>query len=303
MEIVVIGSANTDMIIRAPRIPGPGETILGGSFSTAAGGKGANQAVAAARAGGDVTFITRLGNDDLGRQSLEGYRSDHINVEHISTDKKALSGVAMIVVDERGENCITVASGANMNLSPELIDAARDVIESADVLLMQLESPLDSVVKAAGIASAAEVKVILNPAPGQALPDKLLSQVSLITPNETEAELLTGIAVTDSASATLASQALLNRGVGAVIITLGKGGAFIATNEYTRLVPGYEVKAIDTTAAGDVFNGALAVALANGQPLLKASKFANAAAALSVTKRGAQPSIPTLQEINRLMKR
>jgi len=298
MRIVVIGSSNTDMIIRGPRIPRPGETILGGSFSTSAGGKGANQAVAAARAGGEVTFIARLGDDILGTQALEGYRSDGINVEHVSLDPEEPTGVALIVVDDQGENSISVASGANMSLSCDLIDDAHKTIKSAEILLMQLETPLESVVWAAQLANSAGVRVILNPAPAQILTDDLLKMLDVITPNESEAEILTGIAVTDVDSAEKAARCLLDRGVDSVIITLGKKGALVSTSEYTELVPGFQLETVDTTAAGDVFNGTLCVTLANGKSLLEATRFANAAAALSVTKLGAQRSIPNAQEIS-----
>ncbi|MCX6872851.1 MAG: ribokinase [Verrucomicrobia bacterium] len=302
-RILVVGSSNTDMIIKLDRIPRPGETILGGAFVTAAGGKGANQAVGAARAGGQVTFIARVGQDMFGDQAVAGFAKDGINVEHISRDQTNPSGVALIFVAKDGENSIAVAGGANAKLSPADVRKAKAAFAGASVLVMQLETPLETVQAAADLAAKAGVCVILNPAPAQPLPDKLLNRVSILTPNETEAELLTGIAVTDDASAALAAAKLRARGVQTVIITLGARGAHVATASGEQLVPGFKVKAVDTTAAGDVFNGALAVAMAEGKPLELAVRFANAAAAISVTRLGAQPSAPTRREIERYLKK
>jgi ribokinase len=289
------------MIIKMTRIPKPGETVLGGKFFTAAGGKGANQAVAAARAGGNVTFIARLGDDSLGRQAVNGFIKDKINTDYILFDKTAPSGVALIFVAHDGENSIAVASGANANLSPSDILKAKTAIASADVLVMQLETPLETVKKAASIAAAKGVKVILNPAPGRALDKNILQYVSVLTPNESEAEILTGIRVANTENAVSAANTLMEKGVQTVIITMGPKGAFVASDSFTGLVEGFKVKAIDTTAAGDVFNGALSVALAEGRPLNDAVLFANAAAALSVTKLGAQPSAPARKDIDKFL--
>ncbi|HOC17916.1 MAG TPA: ribokinase [Vicinamibacterales bacterium] len=302
-SIVVVGSSNTDMIIRLERIPRPGETILGGEFVTAPGGKGANQAVAAARAGGRVAFAARVGRDMFGDRALAGFVKDRIDVSLVVRDGSAASGVALIFVAKDGENSIAVASGANANLAPADVKRASAAIAQADALVMQLETPLATVHAAAGIAAKAGVPVILNPAPAPAkpLPARLLRQVSILTPNETEAELLTGIKVSDRVSASRAAAKLRALGVGAVIITLGRRGAFVAAEAGEHLVPGFKVKAVDTTAAGDVFNGALAVALGEGRALADAVRFANAAAAISVTRLGAQPSAPRRREIDRLL--
>jgi ribokinase len=297
LKIVVVGSSNTDMIIKVPRIPNPGETVLGGKYSTAAGGKGANQAVAAARAGGRVTFVACVGNDVLGSQAIAGFKSDGIDVDYIKTDKTGPSGVALIFVEEQGENSIAVASGANAKLSPQDVDSVSDVIKNADILLMQLETPLETVFRAAEIATSAGVKVILNPAPACPLGDALFRNLTIITPNQSEASLLTGIKVKDMPSAEKAANVLLDRGLETVIVTLGKSGAFLKTHNQALTVPGFSVNAVDATAAGDVFNGALAVALANGKILENSVRFANAAAALSVTKLGAQPSAPFRKDI------
>jgi len=299
--IVVVGSSNTDMVIQLDRIPRPGETILGGNFVMAAGGKGANQAVAAARAGGEVTFVARVGRDMFGDQAVAGFEKESICVDYVVRDKPSPSGVALIFVAKDGENSIAVASGANGRLSPADVQKAERAIAAANVLVMQLETPLPTVLAAAEIAAKAEVPVILNPAPACALPDELLRLVSVLTPNETEAELLTGIPVTDDGSAERAADCLLARGVRTVIITLGPRGAFVASKDFRGLVSGFEVKAVDTTAAGDVFNGALAVALARRQPWPEAVRFANAAAAISTTHLGAQPSAPKRKEIKQLV--
>lgn len=303
MKIVVVGSSNTDMIIKVPRIPKPGETILGGKFSTAAGGKGANQAVAAARAGGEVIFIARVGDDMFGKQAIKGFESDHINIEYVKNDESEPSGVALIFVDDHGENSIAVASGANAMLSPRDVDEAEDLIKSADILLMQLETPLDTVTKAASIAEKASVKSILNPAPAQPLDDNLLRTLFAITPNESEAELLTGIPISGIPDAEKAAQILIDKGIEVVIITLGIKGALLKTMENVELVPGFKVDAVDATAAGDVFNGALAVAISDKMTLIEALRFANAAAALSVTKLGAQPSAPKREDIEEFLKK
>lgn len=300
-SIVVVGSSNTDMIIQLARIPRPGETILGGEFTSAAGGKGANQAVAAARAGGNVTFVARVGKDIFGEQAIAGFRKDKINVDFVFADKTATSGVALIFVAKDGENSIAVAGGANGKLAPADVKKAAKAIRSAAVLVAQLETPLENVQAAAEIAAKAGVRFILNPAPARPLPDALLKLVSILTPNETEAELLTGIKVTDEASAAKAADKLLARGVRTVILTLGSRGAFIADASGKQLVRGLKVKAVDTTAAGDTFNGALAVALAEGKTLPAAVRFANAAAAISVTRLGAQPSAPARAEIEKFL--
>jgi ribokinase len=301
-NIVVVGSSNTDMIIKLERIPKPGETIIGGEFVTAAGGKGANQAVGAARAGGAVTFVARVGRDMFGERAVAGFVKDGINVGFVLKDKTSPSGVALIFVAKDGENSIAVASGANAKLLPADVKKARQALAAASVLVMQLETPLATVQAAAGLAAALGVLVILNPAPARPLPDELLKRVSLLTPNESEAELLTGIKVDSDEAAAKAAQALLAKGVQTVIITLGARGAFVATAGGTQLVPSFKVTPVDTTAAGDIFNGALAVALAEGRPLMEAVRFANAAAALSVTKMGAQPSAPKRKDIEALLK-
>ena len=301
-NIIVVGSSNTDMIIRLDHIPRPGETILGGEFFTAAGGKGANQAVSAARAGGSVTFIARVGLDMFGDNAVNGFKKEGINTDHVLRDTSSPSGVALIFVAKDGENSIAVAGGANSNLSPEDISNAREIISGASLLVMQLETPLETVQAAADLAAAAAVPVILNPAPACPLPDELLSKISFITPNETEAELLTGIKVDDNKSASKAADILLARGVKTVIITLGSRGAFVAGEGIRKLVPGFRVNAVDTTAAGDTFNGALAVALVEGIALEEAVRFANAAAALSVTRMGAQSSVPARMEIEEFLR-
>ncbi len=298
MNIVVVGSSNTDMIIKVSQLPAPGETVLGGQFIRAAGGKGANQAVAAARAGGKVTFVARVGDDMFGNSAIDGFKSDAINVDHVVKDKEAPSGVAQIMVADDGENCIAVASGANSNLSPQDIDLAHNAIGKADILLTQLETPIPTIIRAVELAKSFDKKVILNPAPAHPLPDDLLRNISVITPNETEAALLTGVNVTNEESAARAALILIRKGVESVIITMGSKGAYVHHDNEGYLVPGFEVDAVDTTAAGDTFNGALAVRLSQGEHFRDAVIFANAAAALSVTRVGAQPSVPILSEVN-----
>ena len=300
-RIVVVGSSNTDMIIRLDHIPRPGETILGGEFLTAAGGKGANQAVGAARAGGAVTFVARVGRDVLGDQAIRGFVEDGINVEWVIRDPEFPSGVALIFVARDGENSIAVASGANGALSPADVRKAHVAIRNASVLLMQLETPLDTVSAAARLVQRKGLQIVLNPAPARDLPDRLLKQVSLLTPNESEAEMLSGIKVRDAREAVRAARKLRQRGVKHVVLTLGARGAFVCGPEGEALVPGFKVKAVDTTAAGDIFNGALAVGLGEGKPLLEAVRFANAAAAVSVTRLGAQPSAPERREIEAVL--
>ena len=299
--IVVIGSSNTDMIVQLDRIPAPGETVLGGRFSTAAGGKGANQAVAAARAGGQVIFVTRVGADSFGDQAIAGFVADGIDTRFVVRDETAASGVACIFVDRNGQNSIAVASGANMCLTPADIRAAEEAIKQAAVVLVQLEIPLETVAAAVDIAAAHGVPVILNPAPAQPLSDELLRKISILTPNEIEAGMLTGMAVTDEPSAKTAAQILRGRGVAAVVITLGDRGSLISGCDHAAMVPAFAVKAVDTTAAGDVFNGALAVRLSEGRSIQDAVRFASAAAAISVTRLGAQPSAPTRSEIDRFL--
>jgi ribokinase len=301
-KIVVVGSSNTDMVVKLPHLPRAGETVIGGTFSMAAGGKGANQAVAASRAGGDVTFISKVGNDHFGTQAIEAFRKDSLHTRFVGIEQSSASGIALIFVDGQGENCIGVASGANNALLPADIENARDVIASADLLLLQLEIPQSTVESAIHIASAAGVRILLNPAPARPLDASLLKQVSVITPNENEAELLTGIGISDGASVAAAASVLRNMGISAVVVTLGARGAFLSTNTGDKFVPPFEVKPLDSTAAGDVFSGALAVSLAEGATLNEAVRFANAAAALSVTKLGAQPSAPRREEITDFLK-
>jgi ribokinase len=301
--ITVLGSYNTDLIVGLERLPRPGETILGGQFQTAAGGKGANQAVAAARAGGRIRFIARVGRDSFGDRAIAALRDDGIDVSHVSRDSRNPSGVALILVDQKGENSIAVASGANAGLAVSHVRQAREAIETAQILLLQLETPLPSVAAAVRIAARCGTRVILNPAPARSLADELLRQVSILTPNESEAQMLTGIRQNGIAAAERAALQLRRRGVPTVIVTLGARGALVASDTGTALVRGFKVKAVDTTAAGDTFNGALAVALTEGQPLEKAVQFANAAAAISVTRVGAQTSAPTRKSIDAFLRR
>ena len=297
-NILVMGSTNTDMVVKAEHFPAPGETILGGTFLMNPGGKGANQAVAASRLGGQVTFITKVGNDIFGKQALQQFRKENIRTDYAFSDLEHPSGVALITVDQHGENSIVVAPGANAALRPEDLEKAADEFARCQLLLMQLEVPLPTVVAAADHATRHGKKVILNPAPAAELPDKLLSQLFVITPNQSEAQLLTSIRIDGQDSLQAAARQLLDKGVANVIITLGAEGAFMANDAQYTYIASQSVKAVDTTAAGDVFNGALAVALSEDMPMEEAVAFANRAAAISVTRMGAQSSIPTRQEID-----
>jgi ribokinase len=300
-RVLVIGSSNTDMTVNVARLPRAGETILGGEFAMCAGGKGANQAVGAARAGGAVTFIGRIGPDMFGEQALASLAAEGINLDYVVRDAARPSGVALIYVGSHGENSIAVASGANASLKPADVRKARRAFRDAGVLVLQLETPLETVQTAAELAARAGVRVILNPAPAQPLPASLLKRVYLLTPNESEAAMLTGVTVNTEAGAAKAADKLRARGAKNVIITLGARGAFLVGENIRGLIPAYTIKAVDTTAAGDVFNGALGVALAEGQSLPEAARFANAAAAISVTRLGAQRSAPRRGEIERML--
>jgi ribokinase len=302
-RIVVFGSSNTDMIVRTARLPRPGETVIGGTFHTAAGGKGANQAVAAARAGGDVTFVARVGNDPFGRQAVAGFRRDGIDTRFVEIDRSAPSGVAFILVDHRGQNSIAVASGANANLSAEDAAAVRKRITASDLVLLQLEVPLPAIRAAAEIAGSANVPVLLNPAPARRLDAALLRRISILTPNESEAEALAGIALRTDVNIGRAAARLIQKGVSSVVITLGERGAYYDDGSDGGFLPGFKVKAVDSTAAGDVFSATLAVAVAEGKPLPGAVVFANAAAALSVTRLGAQHSAPSREKIECFLKK
>lgn len=297
-HIVVIGSANTDMVIQAEHIPMPGETILGGKFFMNPGGKGANQAVAAARLGGDVTFICKVGNDIFGRQAKEGFEKEGIDTSFVLTDPVAPSGVALITLDSRGENSIVVASGSNANLQAKDVEGAFPIIGDASFVLMQLEIPLETVKAVTAYCAAKKIKVILNPAPATFLPDTLLRQVNIITPNETEAQILTGITVNDDISTEQAARTLQDKGIETVIITRGEKGALLLHGTDLINIPAVPVQAVDSTAAGDVFNGALTVALAEGRNMQQAVRFACEAAAISVTRLGAQASAPYRNELS-----
>ena len=297
-QILVVGSTNTDMVIKAAHLPRPGETILGGTFFMNPGGKGANQAVAIARLGAPVTFICKTGTDIFGHQSQQLFEAEGINTSYVFSDPQNPSGVALISVDDKAENCIVVASGANANLTPEDLKKAEEAIDQCDIVLLQLEIPMETVEYVAKIAFEKGKKVILNPAPAQPLSAKLLSHLYLFTPNESEAEMISGVKITDEASANEAAQVLSEKGVQNVIITLGSKGALVYSNGESEIVPAYKVNAIDTTAAGDVFNGALTVALSEGRDLKEASRFGCKASAISVTRSGAQSSAPYRNEVD-----
>lgn len=299
-KIVVVGSCNTDMVIKADRLPIPGETILGGTFFMNPGGKGANQAVAASRMGGKVTLISKTGNDVFGKQSVMLYTTENIKTDYIYSDSKHPSGVALITVDSQGENCIVVASGANAYLNPSDIDKASAEIESSDLVLMQLEIPIETVEYVAEMASKKGIKVILNPAPARALSDNLLKHLYIIIPNKSEAEILSGIKVSDIESAKQAADIISAKGVDIVVITLGSQGALIKEYADYHFVEALKVDALDTTAAGDTFCGAVCVGLSEGRSILDSVKLAARAAAITVTRMGAQASIPYRSELNSL---
>jgi len=295
-KILVVGSINMDLVVRVPHSPAPGETVLGGDFETFPGGKGANQAVAAARLGGEVTMVGRVGQDDFGNTLIKTLVDNNIRTTHVIKDPDAATGIAMIAVAADGENSIVVASGANYQVSTEDVNDARDRMRDTDILLVQLECPLEVVSAAVDLAGSYEVPVILNPAPAQSLSKALLSQLAYLTPNEAELRMLSGEDDLDKAI-----QKLLSWGVKNLIVTLGANGARVITEDLDRHLPAYEITAVDTTAAGDAFNGALAVALAEKRPLLEAVRYGMAAGALAATKRGAQPSLPTREAVENFL--
>lgn len=294
-KILIIGSSNTDMVVKTKAFPSPGETVLGGVFLMNPGGKGANQAVAAARLGADVRFITKTGNDIFGTQSREGFLKENINIDYSPVSTEFPSGVALITVNEHGENTITVASGANMDLNPE--DLPDVVFEDISLVLIQFEIPLNTIAYIVAKCKEKQIDVIINPAPAAKPDQDILRDLYLITPNETETEIITGIRPTKESSTRDAAIALKRLGVKNVIITLGKKGVYLNTDKYDEFIPAVVVQAVDTTAAGDVFNGALTTALASGQDIKLACEYASRAAAISVTREGAQASAPYLHEM------
>ena len=296
--IVVVGSLNMDLVMRTPRVPVGGETLTGHEFSTLPGGKGANQAVAAARLGAAVSFIARIGDDAIGRQMKAGFANDGIDVSAVEQDEHLPTGIAIIYVSDEGENSIGISAEANGALTPAVVKCHEALIADAHTLLLQLEVPLESVLEAARLARTHGTRVVLNPAPARPLSAELLALVDLITPNQTEAELLTGVKVTGEASAAEAAARFHQMGIADVMITLGSQGVYCSNAEQQALIPGFRVEAVDTTAAGDTFNGALLAAELAGADFHSAVRFAHGAAALSVTRFGAQSSIPGKQEVD-----
>lgn len=295
-KIIVVGSANTDMVVKTDQHPKPGETKMGGEFFMNAGGKGANQAVAAARLGGNVAFVAKVGNDIFGKQTLDGLTNENIDTSHVFIDDIAPSGTALIIVNAVGENSIVVAPGANAKLNTEDVKAIATLKDTA-FILMQLEIPIETISAVIEAAKINGTHVILNPAPAQQLSDAILDGLFLLIPNESEASYLTGIQVTDLASASKAADAILEKGVSHVIITLGKQGAYFKSSMRELLIPAPSVIAVDTTAAGDTFCGALTVALTEEKDWEDAIRFAITAASISVTRMGAQASVPFRNEI------
>lgn len=296
--IYVIGSSNTDMVVKTERLPRPGETILGGTFQTVPGGKGANQAVAAARLGGNVSFVACLGNDLFGQQALARFKNEGIDTRFVSFDSVAPSGVALINVDDTGENCIAVAPGSNSNLDPLLLKSFVDALTNPALVLVQLEIPIATVEFIIKQCANKSVPLILNPAPAALVNNSLWPYLFAITPNESETEVLTGIKITNDASVTNAAKAFHDKGIRNVVITLGKRGAYWSNEIGAGFVGAAVVNAVDSTAAGDCFSGALAVALAEGKALPEAVSFACKAATLSVTRMGAQTSMPYRKEVD-----
>lgn len=303
-KLTVLGSINVDHLLQVTEFPRPGQTLEADNYQTVPGGKGANQAVAAARLGAQVSMVGCIGEDPIGQQMKLGFAEDGIDTGAIDRVFGEATGMAMIYVNAKGENNIGIWPGANGALSVERVRAHQRVIEEADLLLIQLETPLESLVEAARIAKAAGTRVVLNPAPAKSLPDALLNNVDIITPNETEAEQLTGIVVDNDESAAAAARCLHDKfGIDMVIITLGKRGVWLSHQGRQQRLCGYKVDAVDTTAAGDTFNGGFVTALLEGQSVDDALRFGQAAAALSVTRLGAQSSIPSREEALALMAR
>lgn len=297
-SILVVGSSNTDMVIKTNRFPEPGETIIGGSFFMFAGGKGANQAVAAARLGGQVQLLASVGSDVFGENAIKGFQKDGIDVSLIRTEKDLASGVALITLNKEGENEIVVAPGANAQVNASYILENKEAISKADIVLAQLETPLEAILELSYQCQQLGTRFILNPAPAQPLPEELLKGLFLITPNETEAALLTDLPTGSKNEVIAAANELLVKGIKNVIVTMGGQGAYFTNSELSFFTPAPKVEVQDTTGAGDVFNGALAVALAEGKEWKNAIEFAIKAGSLAVTKMGAQSSAPTLKDIS-----
>ncbi|EGA68676.1 ribokinase [Vibrio sinaloensis DSM 21326] len=297
-KLVVLGSVNADHVLQVPSFPRPGETLHGRNYQVIPGGKGANQAVAAARLNADTGFIACVGDDAFGINIRENFKLDNIDIAGVKMQPNCPTGIAMIQVADSGENSICISAEANAKLTADAIESDLERIRQAKYLLMQLETPMCGIEKAAQVAKEAKTNVILNPAPARELPDSLLACVDVITPNETEAELLTGIVVSDNESAQEAANVLHRKGIEIVMITLGAKGVWLSQNGRGELIEGFKVDATDTTAAGDTFNGALVTGLLEDLPLESAIKFAHAAAAISVTRFGAQTSIPTREEVD-----
>ena len=296
-KIVVIGSSNTDMVVRSEHLPRPGESVLGGDFMMAGGGKGANQAIAVARMGHNVVFSAAVGRDMFGDAAVAGYQRFGVDTSYI-VRKDTPSGIALIMVDGAGQNSISVALGANNCLTAEDVMPALESVSAGDIVLLQLEIPMSTVDACVAVAAAKGAKVVLNPAPAAVVSEQTLSKLYLITPNQTEAQTLTGIEVVDEASATAAAKALTAKGVERVVITMGSQGSLLYENGVSEIIPAHKVLAVDTTAAGDVYNGALCAAIAEGMSLCDALRFATKAAAISVTRAGAQPSVPSREEVD-----
>ena len=296
-KIIVIDSSNVDMVVRTSHLPAPGETILGGEFFMNQGGKGANQAVAIKRLGGNLIFMAKLGNDVLGRQSVGYFKKEGIDTRYIALDEDSASGVAQISVDDHAENSIVVASGANMLLNEQDVDKMLEEMCEGDILLMQLEIPLQTVEYAARKAFGKGVKVVLNPAPARSLPKELFRHLYMVTPNRIEAEMLTGIKIANDADVEKVAEEICAMGVKNVIITLGSKGCLIREEGVSYRIDAFKVEPVDTTAAGDTFNGALCVGLSEGMDLKQAAVMASKASSIAVTRMGAQSSIPYREEL------